>query len=470
MQETTLASLPIQILTLIHSHVFQADATLRSCLALEATCKHLRGLFSSNARFKEVVVKHENLATAHGDSFWRWIATHGTRTDLLRLQRLELHLSTPRLCSHAGVLEARAVDVNAAIVETLEPLRGLINLAAVEYSNVSNHPDGSISVAPLAGLPALERVVLGGATATITSLAPLCHMAALTSLTLDNFQIPHLDQLRSLSQLSELALRGFPDVTSVAPLSCLTSLTELLIMYFPSLDSIAPLHALTRLQRLSLVIASSGSISLQPLRQLTSLTALVLRGDKERDTMTEYDLQPLSALSRTLPVLSLQQCVLRSLPSLGSLGPMLRQLTLMDCECQPPGFQLASLLPHVPRLILLDSSDVTAADLDAIGQHLTCLLFLTLKRAHRVTSMAALTSLTRLRSITLQSCSHISSIDPLAALTKLTALEVLSCPQLTSLNPLIALQSLRQLRLEGCPQLVASLPASMQYLTVSSHD
>jgi hypothetical protein len=236
---------------------------------------------------------------------------------------------------------------------------------------------------------------------------------------------------------------------------------DLAMLYFPSLADVAPLHALTRLQRLCLVIASSASISLEPLRQLTSLTALILRGIKAHARMTDYDLQPLSALSRTLQALSLRECVLHSLPSIGSLGTTLRQLTLMDCTCQP-GFQLASLIPQLPGVISLHGSDVTAADLDATGQHPKHLISLSLKRASDITSLAALAPVTNLTSIALESCSHLSSIHPLAALTGLHSLHLHSCSQLASLSPLTALRRLRQLRLEACPQLAASLPASLQ--------
>jgi hypothetical protein len=199
MQDADLDRLPAEILSIIHSRVLQADPALRSCLALEATCKHLRSTLLSNTRFERVSVKAGQLATPQGsDSFWRWIAAHGRRTDLLRLHNLELHHSTPRLCSHPGVLQARVVAVSAVLIDTLEPLRGLLNLAVVEYSSALNHPDGGVSLEPLADLPALEHVDLGDATSTITCLALLRRMAALTSLKLRNFQVPQLDQLGSL--------------------------------------------------------------------------------------------------------------------------------------------------------------------------------------------------------------------------------------------------------------------------------
>jgi hypothetical protein len=131
-QDIDLASLPPEILAIIHSRLLQTDPSLRSCLALEATCKHLRSTLHSNTRYKAVSVKVGNLATAQVSSFWSWIAAHGRRTDRLLLRNIDLRNSTPALCSQAGLLQAKAVVVTAAVIYTLEPLRGLLNLAAVE--------------------------------------------------------------------------------------------------------------------------------------------------------------------------------------------------------------------------------------------------------------------------------------------------------------------------------------------------
>jgi hypothetical protein len=466
MHEAYFARLPTEIVVLVHSCVLQADPTLRSCLALEATCKHLRSLLYSNTRFGKVHVQSRNLATAQGDSFWSWIAAHGRRTDCLQLHNLGLRHSTPQLCSQAGVLQAEAVAVSAAVVDTLEPLRGLLNLASLENRSPPTDAQGDVSMEPLAGLPALEHVELREVASNATSLAPLGSMAALTCLHLRNYDIPQVDALRGLSQLRSISLAGFYHAACLAPLSCLTCLTSVMLMGFPLLDNVTPLHALSSLVQLTMCFRSRGSISLEPLRYLPSLSVLMLKGDGP-GCMTDYDLQPLSALARTLRLLILNLCVLRNVPSLGSLGTMLRSLTLVDCDCQP-GFQLASLLTQLPLLVLLSISDVTAADLDCIGQRLRLLQELGLKRAADVTSLAALAPLTHLRSITLDSCSHISSIHPLTALTRLETVHLLSCPQLASLHPLTALPSLRQLRVEGCPLLDASPPTGLQPLLVAA--
>jgi hypothetical protein len=466
MQDATLASLPIEILSLVHSRLLRADPSLRNCLALEATCKHLRSTLHSSTRFVAVSVEGVKLATTQEPgSFWSWIAAHGRRTDRLLFRKLELRHSTPSLCSQAGVLQAGAVAVSTVLIETLEPLRGLLNLASLVC-----HPSGArdgVSLAPLAGLPALSHIELGASTETTTSLAPLCSLAALSSLSTCSL-VSNLDDLSSLSALKALTMCGFPRVTSAAPLSCLTSLEGLALVGFPSLDNVAPLHALSRLQRLTLVIMSTRSFSLQPLCQLTSLRTLSLLGSRSPHGMAEYDLQPLSALSRSLRVLCLQSCVLRNLPSIGSPGMALRSLTLVGCKHQPPGLQLASLVCQLCPLTRLEISDTTAADLEAVGQQLTCLQGLSVRPADNVTSLAALAPLTRLSFLSLDSCSHLSSIDPLAALTGLQSLQLRSCPQLTSLSTLTALQSLQQLRLKGCPQLAASLPASLQRLVIDA--
>jgi hypothetical protein len=131
MQDATLASLPIEILSLVHSRLLRADPSLRSCLALEATRKHLRSTLRSNTRYKAVVVN----TAVQGGSFWAWIAAHGWRVDRLVFQDWELHHSTPQLCIQAGVLQAEAVTIQAAVIDTLDPVCGLLNLAAVDYSS-----------------------------------------------------------------------------------------------------------------------------------------------------------------------------------------------------------------------------------------------------------------------------------------------------------------------------------------------
>jgi hypothetical protein len=429
MQETELASLPPEILSLVHSRLLRADPSLRSCLALEATCKDLRSTLHSSTRFDEVSVEGVKLATTQEPgSFWSWIAAHGRRTDRLVFQNLELHHSMPPLCSYAGVLQAGAVDVFAGMVHTLEPLRGLLNLASVMNDRMPYQVSGGASLEPLAGLPALDSVHIGLDT---TSLAPLGSMAALTILGIHNRVIPHLNELTSLTTVKRLSLQAFPSVTNVAPLSCLTGLTNMWLEGFSSLESVAPLHALSRLQTLTLNIHSSRSISLQPLCQLTSLTALTLRGHRP-DKVTDYDLQPLSALSRTLRVLDLKDCMLRNLRAIGSLGTTLKLLTLTDCECRQPEFQLAPMLDQVPSLIFMNTSGTSAAYMDTLAQRLN--LFERMRvTANNAISPAALTALTSLlRAIGLERCRHISSVESLTALTGLQSLHLLSSPHPTS--------------------------------------
>jgi Leucine-rich repeat (LRR) protein len=485
MQHTTLASLPAAVLAQIHACVLQADPSLRSCLALEASCKELRNLLHSQARFKDVSVDARQLFSRQGGaSCLRWIAAHGRRVDVLLIQNLELLHSTPPLCTLAGLLEARAVSVTAvrngySEINTLEPLRGLLNLAAADFTNVIRESgNGDVSLEPLAGLPTLERANLGEAIVVSKSLSALRSLAALTSLSISNAAAPQLDELSSMSNLRALGLYGFLDVTSLAPLSCLTALTRMVLVGFWNLEDVAPLLALSRLQQLSLYRSSNRYVNLQPICQLPSLTNLSMTGiicDGDdlyfRSRQPDYDLQPLSALSSTLQVLDLKHCLLHSMSTIGSLGAVLRSLTLQQCT-ELPEFQLAPMLTMLPHLTFLSVSGTTAADLVAIGQQIQCLQYLRVKHpSGSVTSLDALTSLTRLSFIDLKCCSNVSSIDPLTALAGLQQLHLRSCPRLASLSPLTALQYLRELRLEGCPQLAAAVPPGLlPVLVVSDQD
>jgi hypothetical protein len=465
-QDSAFASLPSELLAQIHRRVLQAAPSLHSCLALEATCKYLRSTLHSNARFEEVRVKagHLPATTPKGASCWRWIAAHGRRTDLLLLDNLVLHRSTPRLCDQAGVLLARAVAVSATLVDTLEPLRGLLNLESVTYSG-PERADGAVSVEPLAGLPALEHVDLDSFAGALESLAPLGRLTSLTRLYLLNHVVPSLDELGSLSKLRELELVGFAHVTSVAPLVCLTALTSLVLFGLESISTLAPLEWLSRLQTLELFISSTPAVSLQPLCRLTALSRLCLQGGGP-DTTSVYDLQPLSELSGTLQELHLKGCVLQNLPAIGLLGTTLGRLSLKDCKPEQHGFRLVPLFSSLSGLTFLSISRITSYDLHYIGRNLKRLQALKVKHAGKIQSLACLSTLTRMTSIGLKSCTHISSIAPLTALTGLQHLHLRSCPQLTSLSALTALQSLRKLRLECCLQLAASLPTSLQLLLV----
>jgi hypothetical protein len=320
---TTLDSLPVEILALIHGCVLQSDPTLRSCFALEATCTHLQRVFRSSTRFPQVLV----LPTAQNcRSFWKWIAVHGWRTDLLLLQNLELRRSTPKLRSLAGVLQASAVHVQAAAIDTLEPLRELVNLAAVEYCGP--RLDGSaVRLEPLAGLPVLEHVVLQSATSDTQSLAALSRMSgALTRLSLHSDFATNLDHLQSFRKLKELQLRGWYGVATLAPLSCLISLTRLELYEFCWVQNLVPLAALSRLQHLEVAVATDRSFSIEPLCQLPLLTQLNLLGS--RHVKPGYNLQPLSS---------------------SVLAKTLRSFSVVGCQIQP-GFQLAPMVQPVGAL------------------------------------------------------------------------------------------------------------------------
>jgi hypothetical protein len=245
----------------------QGPTNLRNALALEATSKQLRSLLHSNARFTEVVVADsQHTVSSPGSSFWLWIAAHGCRTGRLVLRDLELRHSTPLLSAQPGVLQASSVVASAAVVATLEPLSGLVNLAEVVVQDAA--PDAAdpadaagaasagtdasasasaVSLEPLAGLPALESIELRWPALRTQGYAPLCRVTGLKRLDITS----HLEDASALEGLSGLSthltsaiLSGFPAATSLAPLSTLTALQAMTLDGFPSVASLAALtHA-----------------------------------------------------------------------------------------------------------------------------------------------------------------------------------------------------------------------------------
>jgi hypothetical protein len=465
-EATALVSLPIEILTLIHSSLLWTDGSVRSCIALEATSTELRSVLHSNTRYGICSVESGCMATAtQDDSFRRWMASNGRRIDQLQLQ-MELRHCTPQLCSFAGVLQAGKVAVTATVVDTLEPLRGLVNLTAlVKIGRCKS--DCRVSLQPLARLPALQHVDLLLCISPVhTNLAALNSLQKLRALRLEDTFVPYAHRLHSLKQLRhlspsvrELHLLGFDSIRSLAPLSRLTALACMVLDGFADSDGegiLQPLHALAGLKSLTLRIGGGDHpISLQPLCQLASLTWLRLKGN--RDQSFDYDLQPLPALARTLRGLVLEHCVLPNLSILGPLRTALRLLALESgIEQQLASLQLDPMSIPLPHLTSLSISTANAADLDAVGQQLLCLKEFTIQYGtDSVTSLAALASLTRLSYLDLESIRHISSIEPLTTLTGLQHLLLGDCVQLTSLTPLTALQALRMLWLHGCHRLAA---------------
>ena len=344
-----------------------------------------------------------------------------------KVHRVGVALAVAR---QVGLLESMTtLDLSGSGIEDLQPLRGLVNLTALNLSECPAVQD----LRPLAGLSSVETLELsfnqgsGRWNAILTSLDGLeglvslttldirgCKalqdiqalkgLVRLTALNLINCQsLSDLSGLEGLSSLQELNLNGCTAVTRLQALSGLTTLTTLDLSRC-AMSALRSLSALSGLR--SLRIYSGKHLSdLSGLEGLSSLKGLQLRLC-ERVT----DLQPLSGLT-SLSTLDLQDC--RALVDLSGLEGLVSLTSLDLYEC------------------------VALQDL----QPLKALKGLTLRFGHPgMGDLSPLKALTNLTTLHLNhgtswswhfANSALSDLSPLKALTSLTLLTLGYCKRLS---------------------------------------
>ena len=138
---------------------------------------------------------------------------------------------------------------------------------SIEYAS-----EQALDIAPLGGLPHLERLSIIGT--PVKNLEPLRHLADLEVLDIDTDDA-NLDPLRGKTNLRALDLYS-KQSRDLGPLADLTGLSRL-VLNVPAVESLEPLAGLKNLARLA--VYAPNIESLEPLAGLRRLEHVVLRGE-----------------------------------------------------------------------------------------------------------------------------------------------------------------------------------------------
>lgn len=375
------------------------------------------------------------------------------RWDLVRA--FALLAGAPRECEAASkvLASATSLDVDRSIPPIpedgcdLAPLSAFTKLRRLRVKS-STAP---MNLGALAGLPALEELVIE---APLSELASLSGAPSLKSLTVDSSALLAIDGLRDLPSLRELELcgcprlrtfefvRALPTLTTLSllhsggakvdlsPLTALPSLVDLsLTLLGESLDGIASIAAISSLQTLA-IEGLSGVRSLAPLRALPRLCGLHWSGGE----LASLDLDGAPAL-RDVSIARTAGDVTRDLEVFRGLD--LRTLRLdsevgcHDLSALSASNELTELSLRAPRLRTLDGvslasltrCEIERGDLDDVSALATAtgLRWLSLRGCARVRDVSALDALPQLRGVILTG----TAVTPESLPPRLRAIAVL---------------------------------------------
>jgi Leucine-rich repeat (LRR) protein len=250
---------------------------------------------------------------------------------------------------------------------------------------------------PLAGLSALQRLVLWGT--QVADITPLAGLSALQSLGLVNTQVADLTPLAGLSALQSLGLVN-TQVVDLTPLAGLSAL-QTLDLEGTQVADLTPLAGLSALQRLELF--GTQVADLTPLAGLSALQTLDLEGTQVAD------LTPLAGLS-ALQTLDLGGTQVADLTPLAGLSA----LQTLDLG----GTQVADLTPlaGLSALQRLDLTGTQVADLTPLAG-LSALQSLGLGRT-QVADLTPLAGLSALQRLVLRG-TQVADLAPLRGLPEL---------------------------------------------------
>lgn len=261
----------------------------------------------------------------------------------------------------------RRLDIDANLVESLEPLQGMQSLEYLDArANVIS------SVAPLSGLSALVDLDL--ADNALASSEGLDGLVSLEALDISDNSIAQIDGLAGGASLRRVFARN-NDLESLEPLSSHDQLGRLDVRGNPAIDS---LEIVDQWPLLSWIGAGGEGVDLDlaPLTQLAIISTVVL-ADVGAQTSFEVlptlpittltvELTPLEpddfadiALSTTLLGLTLRECGLSDLQPLTGLLSTVKRLTVAGNEIEDLG-PVATL----EVIEVIEAADNPVADLE----------------------------------------------------------------------------------------------------------
>ena len=270
-----LSSLPDAVLSIIH-HLVHKSGGLRSVLHFEAASKQLSIMFRKHSRLQQaicvkrpVLLRYITRSTAAGpSSFSRWLVAHGYRLDHLTLDELHLELGQPALCGQPGLSQVSELTITTYAPQTLEPLKGLVNLVQLSCRDVGCQTCAGtrVSLKPLGLLTALKSLEMVDGNCSVDTCGNhemIDHCTAISSLA----------PLSSLTNLSELCLFGLEAPTiSLAALSSLRPTLSRLSCYVENV-SMDPVSSFTNLTSLSWATRDE-IVGLEPIGKLLKLRSL----------------------------------------------------------------------------------------------------------------------------------------------------------------------------------------------------
>jgi hypothetical protein len=320
------------------------------------------------------------------------------------------------------VLGVSSLDLSAAKVENLEPLKGLIALQKLNLGGTKVE-----DLEPLKSLTSLQSLDLSGT--NVQNLEPLKGLIALQTLNLRHTKkIEELEPLKGMSRLMSLDL-GETDVENLEPLKGLPALQSLNLSH-ARVRNLEPLRGLITLQSLELSWTRVGN--LEPLRGLTAIESLGLGGTEVED---HERLKGLTTYQSSSP----------NWRKVENLEPLRDLTALRSLDLSWTNVQNLEPLKGLPALRSLNLSQTKVQNLAPL-RGLSALQSLNLRQAN-VENLEPLQGLTALQQLDLNG-TKAENLGPLRGLTTLWWLD-LSYKKLDNLEPLKDLTALRWLSLVG---------------------
>ncbi len=310
------------------------------------------------------------------------------------------------------------------------------NLRAVLELTLGKDIGADITQVEMASLESLEAVGSG-----IRNLIGLEFATNLTKLHLGLNEISDLVSLKGLTNLIELDLHRNKKISDISPLKNLTSLRHLSLRG----NTISDMSPLKDLATLTFLHIGYNNISdLSPLKDLTTLTFLNLDDNRISDLSPLKDLPNLTELhlddnniSDMTPLKDLTTLTFLNINDnrISDLSPLTNLTNLTSINLHGNGIADISLLKDLINLRVLRLHENQLSDLSPL-KDLTNLRVLMLHE-NQISDLSPLKDLTTLTKLDLHS-NKISDVSPLKGLINLTVLD-LSDNRISDFSPLVGL-------------------------------